>query len=120
MTLQHVSVIVPVNGAEAARGFYGALLGLVERDVLPALDPSGYIWYRAGGEREIHLMLAEDPVPETKAHFCLSVRGGLDALRERLELHGVETRDGTSIEKRRRFTCHDPFGNLVELAELDT
>ena len=32
---------VPVDGAERARAFYGGLLGLEERDVLPALDPAG-------------------------------------------------------------------------------
>ena len=31
---------------------------------------------------------------------------------------GVETRDGTQLEGRRRFTCRDPFGNLIELAHL--
>ena len=37
--LQHVSVAIPRDGAERARAFYGELLGLEERDVLPKLDP---------------------------------------------------------------------------------
>lgn len=113
-----MSVIVPVGSGEAARAFYGELLGLQERDVLPMLDPDRYIWYEAGGTSEIHLMLSDDRVPETKAHFCLSVRDGIEALRARLEEHGVETHDGTRIEGRLRFTCRDPFGNIVEIAQF--
>ena len=48
MRLQHVSIAVPTGGAEAARAFYGGVLGLEERDVLPALDPDRFIWFRTG------------------------------------------------------------------------
>ena len=40
-------------------------------------------------------------------------------LRGRLEEAGVETRDATELVGRPRFTCRDPFGNLVELARID-
>ncbi len=43
MRLQHVSVAIPPGGAEAARAFYGGLIGLEERDVLPALDPDQHV-----------------------------------------------------------------------------
>ena len=112
-----MSIAVPVDGAGRARAFYGDLLGLEERDVLPKLDPSRFIWYRAGGDLELHLMLVDEPPPE-RPHFCLAVDDGLAALRARLEAAGVETRDGTELIGRPRFTCRDPFGNLVELARL--
>ena len=64
MKLQHVTVPIPHDGGDAARAFYGGLLGLEERDVLPALDPSRFIWFRVGGERELHLMLTDEPPPE--------------------------------------------------------
>jgi hypothetical protein len=51
-------------------------------------------------------------------HFCLAV-DDLDGLRARLEAAGVATRDGTELVGRPRFTCRDPFGNLVELARID-
>ena len=50
MRLQHVSVAIPPDGADEARAFYGGVLGLEERDVLPKLDPAGFIWYRVGGD----------------------------------------------------------------------
>ena len=115
--LQHVSIAIPPGGAEQARAFYGGLLGLEERDVLPKLDPAGFVWYRAGGDLELHLMLMEEP-PADKPHFCLVV-DDLDALRARLDQAGVETHDPTPLDGRPRFTCRDPFGNLVELAHIE-
>ena len=118
MRLQHVSVSVTREGAADARAFYGGLLGLEERDVLPALDPDRFVWFRAGGDLELHLILADERPPE-RAHFCLAVDDGLDDLRTRLEAAGVETSDATPLRGRPRFFCRDPFGNLVELTRID-
>jgi catechol 2,3-dioxygenase-like lactoylglutathione lyase family enzyme len=117
LRLQHVSIAIPPDGAERGRAFYGGLLGLEERDVLPKLDPARFIWFRVGGDLELHLMLLDEAPPE-QPHFCL-VTDDLEGLRARLEAAGVETRDGTELLGRPRFTCRDPFGNLVELARLD-
>ena len=117
MRLQHVSIAIPAQGAGRARWFYGEVLGLEERDVLPLLDPAEFIWFRVGGDCELHLMLLDHPPPEAP-HFCLAVDGDLAALRARLETAGVETRSGTELVGRPRFTCRDPFGNLIELAQI--
>jgi catechol 2,3-dioxygenase-like lactoylglutathione lyase family enzyme len=117
LRLQHVSIAIPPNGADSARAFYAGVLGLEERDVLPKLDPSRFIWFRVGGDCELHLMLLDDPPPES-AHFCLAVDGDLAELRAKLEAAGVATRDSTELIGRPRFTCRDPFGNLIELARL--
>jgi catechol 2,3-dioxygenase-like lactoylglutathione lyase family enzyme len=116
--LQHVSVAIPPDGADRARAFYGGLLGLEERPVLPQLDPAHFIWFRAGGDCELHLMLTDEQPPD-RPHFCLAVDGELGRLRARLEAGGVETRDGTPLAGRPRFTCRDPFGNLIELTRLE-
>jgi catechol 2,3-dioxygenase-like lactoylglutathione lyase family enzyme len=115
--LQHASVVIPQDGAEAARAFYGGLLGLEERAVLPKLDPERFIWFRAGGDCELHLMLGDEP-PPVRAHFCLIV-AALEELRERIEAAGVETDDPTPLDGRPRFTCRDPFGNLIEFARIE-
>ena len=117
MRLHHVSIPIPADGAERARAFYGGLLGLEERPVLPKLDPARYIWYRVGGDLELHLMLVDEPAPR-KPHFCLAV-DELDDVRGRVEAAGVETFEGTELAGRPRFNCRDPFGNLVELAYLE-
>jgi catechol 2,3-dioxygenase-like lactoylglutathione lyase family enzyme len=115
--LQHVTIAIPPDGTETARGFYGGLLGLEERDVLPTLDPTRFVWYRTGGDTELHLMVTNEPPPQGP-HFCLVV-DDLEGLRSSLEQAGIETRDGTKVLGRPRFTCRDPFGNLVELARME-
>jgi catechol 2,3-dioxygenase-like lactoylglutathione lyase family enzyme len=117
MRLQHVSIPIPPGKAEEARRFYGDLLELDERDVLPSLDQKLFIWYRVGGDLELHLMLVDETPPE-RPHFCLAVDAELDALRARLEAAGVRTRDGSPLVGRPRFVCWDPFGNLIEFAQI--
>ena len=117
LELQHVSIAIPPGGRNEALAFYGELLGLDERVVPPKLNPEALIWFRAGGDLELHLMLVDEPPPQLP-HFCLAV-DDLVALRARIEAAGVATRDGTVLVGRPRFTCRDPFGNLVELATVD-
>jgi len=116
--LQHVSVAIPPDGRQAARAFYGGVLGLDERDVPPKLDPAELIWFRVGGDLELHLF-ATDERPPHSAHFCLLVDEDLGALRARLEAAGTPTEDTTEIVGRPRFMCRDPFGNRVELTRWD-
>ena len=117
MRLQHVSIAIAPDGADAARAFYGGLLGLEEKPVPPKLDPSELVWFATGGDLELHLMQTGDG-PPPNAHLALAVDAGLDELRARLESAGVETRTPTEIIGRPRFMCRDPFGNLLELTEL--
>jgi catechol 2,3-dioxygenase-like lactoylglutathione lyase family enzyme len=115
--LQHVSAAIAADGADEARAFYGGLLGLPEKPVPPKLDPDQLVWFDLGGDLEVHLMQTGD-APPPNAHFCIAVERGLDDLRARLEAAGVETRTPTEIVGRPRFTCRDPFGNLLELTQL--
>jgi catechol 2,3-dioxygenase-like lactoylglutathione lyase family enzyme len=117
LRLQHVTVAIPPDGAVRARAFYGGLLGLDEKPVLPKLDPAMFIWYAAGGENELHLQLTAERPPD-KPHFCLAL-DDLDELRTRLEAAGVETDDPTPLDGRPRFMCRDPFGNRIELTHID-
>jgi catechol 2,3-dioxygenase-like lactoylglutathione lyase family enzyme len=118
MRLQHVSVAIPRDGAERARAFYGGVLGLEERAVLPKLDPGSFIWYALEGDGELHLMLSDERPPD-KPHLCLVVDGELAAWRARIEAGGIETWDATELVGRPRFFCHDPFGNTLELTRWE-
>jgi catechol 2,3-dioxygenase-like lactoylglutathione lyase family enzyme len=109
---------MPPGGQARAREFYGGLLGLEERDVPPKLDPDQLVWFRAGGDRELHVF-TDSGVPRDARHFCLVVEDDLEGLRARLEAAGVETRDPTPIVGRPRWFCRDPFGNLVELTRFE-
>jgi catechol 2,3-dioxygenase-like lactoylglutathione lyase family enzyme len=115
--LQHVSISIPRDAAAEARAFYGDLLGLEERDVLPNLDPAEFVWYRVGGDLELHLMLRDEPTRDQR-HFCLVV-DDLGALRKRLEDEGHDVSDATPLVGRPRFFCRDPFGSLVEFTHFE-
>ena len=117
MRLQHVSVPIPPGGEGRARAFYGGTLGLEEREVPPQLDAAQFIWFRVGGDLELHLMIDEEPPPD-RPHFCLVV-DDLDGVRARIMDAGLETSDPTPIVGRPRFFCRDPFGNRVELTRIE-
>ena len=113
-----MAIPIAADGDDAARAFYGGLLGLDETDVPPKLDPARLIWFRAGGGLELHLQ--KSGVPATGAyHYCLLVDEDLDELRRRLEAAGVATTDEPEIVGRPRFVALDPFGNRVELTRFD-
>ena len=115
LTLDHVQIAIPAGGEDAARSFYGELLGLPELPKPEALAGRGGCWFLAG-DREIHLGIDPDFRPATKAHVALAC-DDLDRLRARLESAGHATRDDAAIAGRRRFFVDDPHGNRVELLE---
>jgi catechol 2,3-dioxygenase-like lactoylglutathione lyase family enzyme len=107
------------GGHDTARAFYGGLLGLEERAVPPKLDPSELVWFRVGGNLELHVFVSEER-PLQDQHLCLLVDGEeLAAVRARLEAAGVETADTTEIIGRSRFMTRDPFGNRIELTRWE-
>jgi catechol 2,3-dioxygenase-like lactoylglutathione lyase family enzyme len=117
MRLQHVSIPIDADGDASARAFYGGLLGLEERDVPPRLDPNALIWFRAGGDLELHL-IKQGRIDLGPTHFCFVVED-LEAVRARLASAGVETWDTTEIIGRPRFFARDPFGNVLELTRFE-
>jgi catechol 2,3-dioxygenase-like lactoylglutathione lyase family enzyme len=120
--LQHVSLPVPGSdeSLDAARRFYGQLLGLLETRRPPALPGTG-IWY-AVADQELHLFSELSGVaanPQSRRHPCFQV-DDVETLRARLVSEGVETRDDDGdIPGRHRFFAVDPFGNTLEFVEFD-
>jgi catechol 2,3-dioxygenase-like lactoylglutathione lyase family enzyme len=116
--IHHVQVAAPAGCEAAARGFYGALLGLEEIAKPAALAGRGGCWFRAG-QQELHVGVDEAFVPAAKAHPGL-VMGSESDLREiadRLEAAGarLEWADPAEIDGRARFHVRDPWGNRLEL-----
>jgi catechol 2,3-dioxygenase-like lactoylglutathione lyase family enzyme len=110
-----VQVAAPVGGEDAARRFYGRLLGLSELEKPEALQARGGVWF-ACGAHQLHAGVTPDFSPATKAHPALRVApSDLDQLAERLEEAGVEVRWDDAITGVRRFYIADPWGNRVEL-----
>lgn len=113
--IDHVQVAAPAGCEDAARAFYGALLGLEELPKPDALQARGGCWFRAGGQ-ELHVGVADRFTPALKAHPGF-VAADLDGLRARLDGAGIETRSDESIPGSRRFFAADPFGNRLEFRQ---
>ena len=118
--LQHVSVIISQGGQEAARSFYGDLIGLDEKEPPLSLAHLHLVWFVVGeGEMELHC----SPNGPTSSgneenHFCLVV-DDLAVYRQRLTKAGLTITEADPIPYRPRFFCRDPFGNLLELTTIE-
>jgi catechol 2,3-dioxygenase-like lactoylglutathione lyase family enzyme len=85
-----VQVAAPPGCEDAARRFYGELLGLSELEKPEALRGRGGVWFSCG-EHQLHVGVAQDFKPATKAHPALRVAlSDLDRLAESLEEADVE------------------------------
>ncbi len=114
--LNHVQVAIPAGGEDAARGFYGSLLGMTEMPKPAALAGRGGCWF-TGGSAVLHLGVEEPFAPARKAHPAFVV-AALDALFSSLVGAGYECvqADG-EIPGVRRFHTFDPFGNRIEFQQ---
>ena len=70
--LDHVQVAAPPGCEDDARRFYGELLGLEEIDEAAAAGSPWRLWFRVGVQ-ELHVGVADDFMPATKAHPGLLV-----------------------------------------------
>jgi catechol 2,3-dioxygenase-like lactoylglutathione lyase family enzyme len=117
-TIDHVQITLPREVEEAAKRFYGEVLGLEEIPKPPELAGRGGAWYRAGS-CELHVSveaLAPGTNQASRRHVCFVV-GDLDAEEARLRAAGVEVLPDTQpVAGWRRFYVRDPGGNRVEVA----
>jgi GNAT superfamily N-acetyltransferase len=111
----HVQVLIPEGGEEPARGFYAGLLGLLEIDKPAALAARGGCWF-VGPGTALHLSVERPFTPATRAHVALAVTD-LDRARAELVAAGLAILDDALDVGFRRFYCHDPFGNRLELVD---
>jgi len=54
--------------------------------------------------------------PATKAHPAFAV-DSISELREKLNKHEIDIKEGEPLEGAERFYIHDPFGNRLEFLE---
>ena len=114
--LDHVQLAMPAGGEDAARAFYGDLLGLREVPKPAALAVRGGCWFVGVGPVAIHLGVEPDFRPARKAHPAFVV-DDLAGLRAVLENAGVTIVDDGAEIGVHRFHAFDPFGNRLELVD---
>ncbi|HEY8544969.1 MAG TPA: diguanylate cyclase [Acidimicrobiales bacterium] len=120
---------MPAGGeaVRAAERFYGEVLGLrrvpkPRRPSDPPADPADPFagqqgcWFE-GACVQVHLGVEEPFRPARKAHPALLV-DDLDAVAERLDAAGAPVRWNNELPGVRRFHTDDPFGNRIELVQL--
>ena len=113
--IDHVQLAMPTGREEAAREFYGRLLGIPEVVKPPELRKRGGAWFEKGDVR-IHLGVDPEFRPARKAHPGLRVRD-LSALVATLRDAGYEVAEEEALSGVRRVFVADPFGNRLELIE---
>ena len=115
--LAHVAIVAP--DLDAAKAFYGRLLGLPERTDRPEGGRPGH-WMDIG-DQQLHLILPGGP----DNHFAIEV-GDIDAAVAELRSKGIDIPDpyGIGGSDRRdgeaaQSIFVDPFGNRVELIQQE-
>jgi catechol 2,3-dioxygenase-like lactoylglutathione lyase family enzyme len=117
MRLSHINITMPKGSEDLARSFYTGLLGLHEIPKPESIRHRGGVWFEAGG-LDLHVSIEEPrPGPDAYRHFGLEC-ADVDALRAKLQSAGVPTENGRPVTWR-RFFVHDPFGNRIEIHEID-
>ncbi|HEV7308648.1 VOC family protein [Ensifer sp.] len=115
IAIDHVQLAMPAGGEDAARGFYGGLLGFQEIAKPDTLLARGGCWFEQGDVR-LHLGIDVDFVAARKAHPALLV-DDLDRMVLRLEAGGIAITHDEALAGYRRCYVSDPFGNRIELMQ---
>lgn len=110
--IDHVQVAAPKGSEEAARRFYGGILGMKELEKPEPLQARGGAWFEFPGF-QLHVGVEEPFEPAKKAHPAFVVEG-FDELKAHLLENDVAVKDDTSIPGSTRFFAADPFGNRLE------
>lgn len=118
LEINHVNVIVPKPLEDAAKHFYGSVLGLKEIPKPLESQGRGGAWYELGS-LQLHLSVRAEAGngQGSQGHVCYTVADVISA-EEHLRAVGVEiVPDDQPIAGKPRFYVRDPGGNLIELAQ---
>jgi catechol 2,3-dioxygenase-like lactoylglutathione lyase family enzyme len=111
--IDHVQLAMPPGQEQAARSFYGGILGMREIPKPVALAARGGCWFESGG-LQIHLGVEQDFRPAKKAHPALRC-ANYNALLTKLRTSGITLHEPGDIPGVQRCHIHDCFGNRIEL-----
>ena len=110
--IHHVLIASPPGSEEAARRFFGELLGLREIPKPANLASRGGVWFELEGT-QLHVGIEKEFRPAEKAHPAFEV-ADVGELRTRFDAAGIETWEDEPYPGRERFYARDPFGNRLE------
>lgn len=111
----HIMLCIPEGAEEAAREFYGGILGLEEITDPGFPIPKRAIWFQMG-DVQLHIR-SEGDQQLSERHPAFQVKS-LHKAEEVLTAHGLTVKHESKIPGRNRFSFRDPFGNRIELIEM--
>jgi catechol 2,3-dioxygenase-like lactoylglutathione lyase family enzyme len=115
--VNHVNVTVPAALEDAAKHFYGDVLGLRQIPKPEGSRQNMGAWYDLGGP-QLHLSVEDGVANEASdRHVCYQVTDIAAA-----DLHFREAGvgiipDGRPVRGQSRFFLRDPGGNLIEITQ---
>jgi catechol 2,3-dioxygenase-like lactoylglutathione lyase family enzyme len=118
----HVNYGISRSNVDAARRFYGELLGLEEIPPVPDPTNTRLIWFQIDTQ-QLHLAIRDSVSPDRGRHIALRV-ANLESVIANLVAAGVAAEQQQSglfwgrREDGSKFAfCFDPDGNRIELVE---
>ena len=114
----HATLTIPTGSEDAARAFYGGVLGLKEIAKPAGLRPGG-LWLEDGnGALQLHLTSQDDIDRQANRAHLAFLTDDLAALRAHLAAAGIAIAESVApIPGHTRFECRDPFGNRLEFLQ---
>ena len=113
--LHHVNVTVPAELEQAAKDFYGTVLGL-NQVPKPAAARQNGAWYQIG-DNQLHLSVEDESSALSSRHVCFTV-DDLSQAEKQFRDAGVEILpDPRPIPETERFYVRDPGGNQLEIVQ---
>ena len=116
--VNHVNVTVPAALEQAAKDFYGTLLGLRQIPKPEGSRQNTGAWYDLGGGVQLHLSIEDNVGNEASdRHVCYQVADAASA-EQHFRNAGIEIiPDTRPVKGVSRFFLRDPGGNMIEMTE---
>ena len=112
--LHHVNVTVPAELEDAAKDFYGSVLGL-KQIPKPATSRQRGAWYQIGNT-QLHLSVEDEDRSLSSRHVCFTVSDLAEAEHRFREAGVAIIADPRPNPDAPRFYVRDPGGNQLEIA----
>ena len=113
--LHHVNVTVPAELEDAAKKFYGSVLGL-KQIPKPATSRQNGAWYQIG-DTQLHLSVEAEDRSLSSRHVCFTVSDLAEAEQRFREAKIEIITDPRANPDSPRFYVRDPGGNQLEIAQ---
>lgn len=114
--LNHIQLTIPFGKEEEAREFYKNILGLEEIEKPLELKVNGGMWFNIA-DIQLHIGV-EEGQSKSKRHPAFEIED-LDGIKAFIMGRGIPIREEISLPGIKRFSFFDPFGNRIELMELE-